>query len=454
MCGGIWKTPELRTALKGVLGGGTLENLEIVRVVKGLGERTLIMNARGIARHGRAPVVLLSIDDVTERRQAEALRLDAETLRRVDRRKDEFLGILAHELRNPLAPMRFAVEILRRAGDDNGHTTKARQVLDRQLTHMVRIVDDLLDVSRITQGKVELRREVVDLKNVVSAAVDLCQPTVDAAGQDITVSLPAETVRLDADPVRLAQVLVNLVNNAVKFTPYGGHIWLMAETTGEHPEAPDLVRIRVRDSGIGIAPDLLPRIFDLFMQGDRSLERTRGGLGVGLTLVRSLVLLHGGSVEARSDGPGTGSEFVVTLPLDPDKQPAAPRRDAADATEVRKRRRILIADDNADAREMLSLVLGQEGHTVKAVPDGVGAIAAAAEFNPEVAILDIGMPGLSGYDVAERLRDIAPATLHLVALSGLGQEADRSRAIAAGFNHHFTKPVDPHTLVRFLAALP
>ena len=363
MCDGIWKTAELRRALKAVLGGATLENFEIVRAMKGQGERTLIMNARGISRHGRAPLVLLGIDDVTERRQAEALKLDAETLRRVDRRKDEFLGILAHELRNPLAPMRFAVEILRRAGDEHGRDDQARQVLDRQLTHMVRIVDDLLDVSRITQGKVELRREVVDLKNVVSAAVDLCRPVVDAAGQDITVSLPDEPVKLDADPVRLAQVLVNLVNNAVKFTPSRGHIWLLAETTGEQPEAPDAVRIRVRDSGIGIAPDVLPQIFDLFMQGDRSLERTRGGLGVGLTLVRSLVLLHGGSVEARSDGPGTGSEFVVTLPLDPAKQPAAPRRDAADATEPRKSRRILVADDNADAREMLSFVLGQEGHT-------------------------------------------------------------------------------------------
>jgi two-component system CheB/CheR fusion protein len=451
-CGGLWKDRALRKALKDAVSGTALDEFELVRMLKDQGPRTLVLNARGITRPNRPPLVLLSIADVTERRQADALKLDAETLRRVDRRKDEFLGILAHELRNPLAPMRFAVEILRRAENDNPQTARARQVLDRQLTHMVRIVDDLLDVSRITQGKVELRRECVELKNVVSAAVDLCQPVIDAAGQDISISLPDEIVKLDADPVRLAQVLVNLLTNAAKFTPPGGHIWLMAETTGDQPEAPDLVRIRVRDSGIGIAPDLLPRIFDLFMQGDRSLERTRGGLGVGLTLVRSLVLLHGGSIQARSDGLGTGSEFTVTLPIDPAAQPAAARGDPSATLEPQQRLRILVADDNQDAREMLSFFLNEQGHEVTSVGDGASAIAAASEFKPEVAILDIGMPGLSGYDVATQLRTSSPPSLLLIALSGLGQEADRARAVAAGFNQHFTKPVDPHTLVSFLAS--
>ena len=452
LCGGIWKHRELRQALQGVLAGATLENFEMVTTLRGDARRTVVVNGRGVNRPGREPLVLLSLDDVTERRQADALKVDAETLRRVDRRKDEFLGILGHELRNPLAPMRFAVEVLRREGHSHPKILKARQVLDRQLTHMVRIVDDLLDVSRITQGKVELRRETVALKDVVAAAVDLCQSTIDAAGQDLTVSLPDEELKLDADPVRLAQVLVNLLNNASKFTPSGGHIWLIVEATGDDPAAPDVVRIRVRDSGIGIAPEVLPGIFELFAQGDRSLERTRGGLGVGLTLVRSLVLLHGGSVEARSDGPGFGSEFVVTLPLEPTLQPSAPRRDRAEAA-GREPLRILVADDNPDARDMLSFFLAQEGHTVKTVPDGQRAIDLAAEFNPEVAILDIGMPGLSGYDVAARLRQSAPATLRLVALSGLGQEADRARAMAAGFNHHFTKPVDPHALLKFLATM-
>jgi signal transduction histidine kinase len=272
--------------------------------------RTVRINSNAIQRADRAELTLVALEDVTDARQAEALRIESESLRLVDRRKDELLGILAHELRNPLAPMRIALEVLRRSGEEHGEATRARQVLDRQVTHLVRIVDDLLDVSRITQGKVELRKEPLALSTLVDGAVELCRPAVAAAQHTLAVSLPDEAITLDADPVRLTQVLVNLVNNAIKFTPPGGHIWLIADTLGEADAVPDQLRIRIRDTGIGIDGDALPRIFEMFMQGDLSLERTRAGLGVGLTLVRNLVSLHGGSVEVRSDGVGSGSEFT------------------------------------------------------------------------------------------------------------------------------------------------
>ncbi len=320
---------------------------------------------------------------------------------------------------------------------------------------MVRIVDDLLDVSRITQGKVELRRESVELSTVVNAAIELCRPAIDAAGHTLTVSLPDEEVTLHADSVRLTQVLVNLLNNAVKFTPPPGHIWLIAERTGEIVDAPDQLRIRVRDTGIGIAPELRPKIFDMFIQGDRSLERTRGGLGVGLTLVRNLVALHGGTIGVQSEGPGTGAEFIVDLPIDPAAQPMPSSQHSVPSAKTERPLTILVADDNDDGREMLAFFLTSEGHTVTTAIDGPSALAAAIEQNPDVAILDIGMPGFSGYTVAERLREGRDgARPVLVALSGLGQDEDKARAETAGFAHHFTKPVDIHALTRFLASIP
>lgn len=434
--------------------GSPLVDVEVVRTMPGRGVRTLLMNARSIIRAERPTLLLLAIEDVTDMRQAEALRIDAETLRLLDRRKDEFLGILAHELRNPLAPMRFAVEMLRRSAANSVDATRARQVLERQIAHMVRIVDDLLDVSRITQGKVELRLESLELSTVVNAAIELCRPAIDAAGHALTVSLPDEEVRLHADSVRLTQVLVNLLNNAVKFTPPPGHIWLIAEPTGEHVDAPDQLRIRVRDTGIGIASELRPKMFDMFIQGDRSLERTRGGLGVGLTLVRNLVALHGGTIGVQSEGPGTGAEFIVDLPIDPAAQPMPSSQHASPSATTARPLTILVADDNDDGREMLAFFLQSEGHTVTTAIDGPSALAAAIEQNPDVAILDIGMPGLSGYTVAERLREGRDGTGPvLVALSGLGQDEDKARAETAGFAHHFTKPVDIHALTRFLASI-
>jgi len=452
---GIWSDASLRRALAAACEGReALVSLEIQRTLPARGLRTLVLNARSIVRAGRPRLLLLAIEDVTDARQAETLRIDAETLRLVDRRKDEFLGILAHELRNPLAPMRFALEMMRRAEGNAVDTTRARQVLERQIVHMVRIVDDLLDVSRITQGKVELRTEALELSHVVNAAVELSRPAIDAAQHTLTLSLPDEKVVLKADPVRLTQVLVNLLNNAVKFTPPGGHIWLIAEKTGESPDRPDQLRIRIRDTGIGIAPEMRPKVFDMFMQGDRSLERTRGGLGVGLTLVRNLVALHGGSVEVRSEGVGSGSEFIVSLPIDAAAQPAAAPADAPAHTRQSKALRILVADDNEDGREMLSFLLRLDGHVVATAADGPSAVAAATGFKPEVAILDIGMPGYSGYAVAEHLRQLPDGPpLVLVALSGLGQKEDKTRATQAGFDHHFTKPVDINALTALLARI-
>ncbi len=400
----------------------------------------------------RSPELLLvSIDDVTDLRQAERLRIDAETLRLVDRRKDEFLGILAHELRNPLAPMRFALETMRLTETNPVETARAREVLERQVGHMVRIVDDLLDVSRITQGKVELRRELLRLADIVYAAVEFSRPAADAARHVLTVSLPDEPVIIDGDPVRLTQVLVNLLNNAIKFTPEAGHIWLIAEIVGDSSDSRDMVRIRVRDTGIGIAADMRDSIFEMFMQGDRSLERRRGGLGVGLTLVQNLVALHGGTVDASSDGPGRGSEFSVVLPVDPTTpRPLTPARDVADSRPQRALR-ILVADDSDDGRRMLEVLLTSYGHTVATAEDGSRAIAIAAEFHPDVAILDIGMPGLNGYEVAARLRDRDPERpALLIAMSGWGQTEDKQRAIDAGFDHHFTKPADVQSLLALL----
>ena len=450
---GIWAHTDVRRSLRDACSGEQpIVNLELERSLQGRG-RSLVLNTKSIVRADRPSLVLLAVSDVTDARQAEALRIDAETLRLVDKRKDEFLGILAHELRNPLAPMRFALELMRRADGNIDRITRARQVLDRQVTHMVRIVDDLLDVSRITQGKVELRKERLELASLVNGAVELCRPGVNASRHILTISLPDETVTLDGDAVRLTQVLVNLLNNAIKFTPKGGHIWLIAETVGEPTACPNQVRIRIRDTGVGISASVLPKIFDMFMQGDVSLERTQAGLGVGLTLVRNLVALHDGTVEVQSDGEGAGSEFTVSLPIDPQAQPGRPASDVvADAPAVRPLR-ILVADDNDDGREMLVYLLTAIGHTVAQASDGRAAVDTAATFHPDVVILDIGMPGMNGYAVAQSLRKKSTGSpLVLVALSGLGQQEDKARAAEAGFDRHFTKPVDVNSLRAYLAA--
>ncbi|MFO0575140.1 MAG: PAS domain S-box protein [Polyangia bacterium] len=379
-----------------------------------------------------------AMHDITALKQAE------DVLREADRRKDEFLAMLAHELRNPLAPIRSAVEVLRQLGGAAPRLVAARAVIDRQIEQLTHLVDDLLDVSRITRGKIRLRRERVDLLGAVSRALESVRPLVAGRHQQLTVELPAEPLFVDGDVTRLCQVVGNLLHNASKFTDAGGQLSLRISRRGEAAE------ISVRDEGVGIAPEVLPRIFDLFTQADSSLDRAQGGLGIGLTLVRSLVELHGGTVEARSAGLGRGSEFTVRLPLldVADSPGEAPGGRAAPATAPAElRRRILIVDDNTDAAETLQVLLELDGHETSLAHDGPTALRLAAELVPDAVLLDIGLPGLDGYVVAERLRarpELKSALL--IALTGYGQEEDRRRSALSGFDLHLVKPVDVSAL--------
>jgi signal transduction histidine kinase/CheY-like chemotaxis protein len=377
----------------------------------------------------------------------ERVRLIRE-LRNADRRKDEFLATLAHELRNPLAPIRNALHIMQLAGDDTATIEQARTMMERQLRQMVRLIDDLLDVSRITRGKLDLRKERVELSAVIGNAVDTTRPLIEAAGHSLTVSLPPHPVYLDADPMRLAQVFSNLLNNAAKYTDRGGRLWL----TAAH-DASDIV-IHVRDTGIGIPSEALSTVFDMFAQVDRSLEKSQGGLGIGLTLVKRLVELHGGTVEARSEGPGKGSEFITRLPIVPARK--TPRKLQSDGVRSQPHMscRILIADDNRDAAESMSMLLRMMGNEVRTVHDGFQAMEEASAFRPDVMLLDIGMPRMNGYDVARAIRAQRwGAGMLLVALTGWGQDDDKRRADEAGFDQHFTKPVNPAALERLISGL-
>jgi PAS domain S-box-containing protein len=383
-----------------------------------------------------------AVHDITTLKAAE------EVLREGDRRKDEFLAMLAHELRNPLAPIRNAAQLLQRLGSPEPQQRWAREVIDRQVEHLARLVDDLLDVSRITQGKITLRKEKVDLITIIGRAVEASRPLIDGRKHRLMVTLPEQPLRLEGDTTRLTQVMSNLLNNAAKFTPEGGQIWLAAEV------ADSQIVLRIRDTGIGIAEDLLPEVFDLFRQADRSLDRSQGGLGVGLTLVRRLLELHGGSVRAYSEGPGRGSEFVVRLPAF-----AEPEMASDDAPTVERDLeetacyRILVVDDNRDSAESVALLLELNGHQVRMAHDGPEALATAQHFRPQVVVLDIGLPEMDGYEVARRLRGEAQMQdVMLIALTGYGQNEDRQRAIAAGFNHHLIKPVDLDSLQALIAS--
>ena len=385
--------------------------------------------------------------DVTERKRlADELEQRAAELADADRRKDEFLAMLAHELRNPLAPLSTSLHLLQL--DVPGRDGLV-QMADRQVRHLARLVDDLLDVSRITQGKITLRREPVLLSAVVEQAVEIIRASIDSRAHAFTVSLPPEPIRLDADPARLAQVVGNLLSNATKYTPRGGSIWLTAERTGGE------VAVRIRDTGIGIAPDFLPHVFDLFVQGDASLDRARGGLGIGLTIVRSLVEMHGGRVEARSAGLGQGSEFVVQLPVAqdaaPERRPARVRQPHASAG---NRLRVLIVEDNQDAAESLAMMLELWGHAVETASDGLAALELVARREPDVVLSDLGLPGMDGYELARRLRQrpgLQDAVL--VALSGYGRDEDKCRALDAGFDHHLVKPPDLDVLAELLGRI-
>ena len=391
--------------------------------------------------------------DISERHALERSIADrAADLVRADRSKDEFLGMLAHELRNPLAPLRSATEILQTRGVTAEATGQAVDILSRQIDNMSEMIDDLLDVSRITEGKIELRLEEVALEAVLEAAASLAERGIQARGQEITISLPAEPVFLRADATRLDQVFGNLLTNACKYSGRGCHVSLSAERAEPRGEEPPEVIVRVRDDGIGIAPDLLPRIFDLFVQANRSLDRAHGGLGIGLTLVQRLVKLHGGSVEAHSEGLGQGSEFTVRLPILAAAAAHAPPPAAANPDTPR---RILIVDDNEDSAWTMATLQSMRGHETRTAFTGPDAVAAAAEFLPDVVLLDIGLPGMDGYEVARQLRAMpALAGTFVVAMTGYGRDEDRALTEAAGFDRHMVKPVDLELLRQWLSERP
>jgi PAS domain S-box-containing protein len=377
--------------------------------------------------------------DITDRRSA------ITALREADRRKDEFLATLAHELRNPLAPIRNAVQILDSGELKPRELALCREIIKRQAQHMAWLLDDLLDVSRVTRGKLQLRRERLDVREVVESAVETTRPLMTAQRHEFVVRLPDEPAYLEADRVRISQVITNLLTNAAKYTNPGGRVELAVERAG--PE----VRISVRDDGIGLAPPDLDRVFDMFSQVDAALDRAQGGLGIGLALVRGIVELHGGHVQARSEGIGRGAEFVVWLPAA--DAPSARTAPAPAAGTFRTRRRILVADDNRDAARTLEVVLRFAGHDVRIAHDGLSALAIGEEFQPEIVLLDIGMPGLNGYQTARRLRaEPWGRDVLLVALTGWGQASDRELAKSAGFDQHVTKPTDPARIVDLVAA--
>ncbi len=395
---------------------------------------------------GEAEWVLGTNLDVTNRKTAEdQLRQLAAELSAANRRKDEFLATLAHELRNPLAPIRNGLELLKMGGGSGATAEKARRMMERQTAHLVRLVDDLLEVSRITRDTLELRKERVPLAAVLESALESSRPLIEQMGHDLTVSLPTPPLMVDADVTRLAQVFLNLLNNAAKYSERGGHIQLHVER-----EASDVV-VTVKDSGIGIAADQLSRIFEMFTQVDRSLEKAQGGLGIGLTLVKRLVEMHGGTVEAKSEGPGKGSEFVVRLPVviaaaEPQKS------DGAAEHSVSCSRRILVVDDNRDSADSLSAMLKLMGHDTRTAFDGQQGVDVAAEFRPEVVLLDIGLPKLNGYDACRAIREQPWGTnVLLIAVTGWGQDDDHRRSREAGFDHHMVKPVDLQVLTPMLA---
>jgi PAS domain S-box-containing protein len=370
--------------------------------------------------------------DITERVRAEL------ALREADRRKDEFLATLAHELRNPLAPILNSVPLL---GSETPARANARAIIDRQVRHMARLVDDLLDVSRITLGRINLRRERAGVAVIVSHAVEASRPLIEAAGHEFKVVLPPTPLYVDVDVVRLAQALLNLLNNAAKYTPAGGHIALTVSAQDGQ------ALLAVSDTGVGIPGPMLPRIFEMFAQVDQSLERTQGGLGIGLTLAGKLVGLHGGTLVAHSEGLGRGSRFEIRIPLAaaaPDTQPVtAP----APVQAPPAGRRVLVVDDNVDAAESLSLLLQADGHQTELAHDGLAAVEATARFAPDIVLLDIGLPGLNGYEAARRMRSQGSSRPTLVAVTGWGQQQDRLLAAQAGFDMHLTKPVDPAVIM-------
>ena len=384
--------------------------------------------------------------DITERRQAE------QALRDADRKKDHFIALLAHELRNPLAPIRNAVNVLRQSGQAESQIAWCRDVIDRQVAQMSRLLEDLLDVSRMARGRFALRREPLLLDAVVEQAIEVARPVIEAAGHTLTVTMPEQAIGIEGDMTRLAQVFSNLLINAAKYTQPGGRIGLSSGIEGQE------VVVRVSDNGIGIAAEQLPDIFEMFGQAEPELDRSKGGLGIGLWLARGFVEMHGGRIGARSEGIGQGSEFMVRLPAFADMQHATPlalpETNTMAAPTAFHQRRVLIADDLRDSADSLAMLLASMGYEVHVAYDGEQALQAVEALRPEVVLLDLGMPKMSGFDVCRRIRKLPlGSTMTLIAQSGWGQEADRRRTLEAGFDHHLVKPIDPDALGALLRSL-
>jgi PAS domain S-box-containing protein len=436
----------------------------------------VIVNIRAVKnQRGEVTEAINCFYDITERFRMETLLHEqTEALADLHRRKDEFLAMLAHELRNPLAAISNSVQLLRLQKDENRLQQQARAVIGRQVTQLTRLVDDLMEVSRITTGRVQLRQDRVVMNGIVERAVETARPLMDQHKHELTVSLPPQPIWVNADAARLEQVVINLLTNAAKYTGEGGHIWLTVQQEsgvrdqesgirdqGTSPLTPDSCPLtpgewcvlRVRDTGVGISPEFLPRIFELFTQAERSLDRSQGGLGIGLALVHRLVEMHGGRVEAYS-ALGQGSEFVVRLPVvvSPALQPSSTPTKTAEPAGPSLR--ILVVDDNEDTAQTTAMFLEELGHHVRKGHDGSTAVEVALDYHPDVVLLDIGLPGLNGYEVATRMRQ-QPA-LHnivLVAITGYGQEADRQRSKKAGFDHHLVKPADFDKVQQILATV-
>lgn len=396
---------------------------------------------------GEVVAVAGTTRDITDRQAHEqAVREHAERLAESDRAKDEFLATLSHELRNPLAPLRNSLALLKLAGSDP-RTAPVHAMMERQVNHLVRLVDDLLEVSRISRGALSLRQETVELAAIVRNALETSDPLIHAAGHELVLDLPPEPLWLEGDPVRLAQILSNLLNNAATYTEHGGRIVVRAWRDGEH------AAIGVRDNGMGIAPETLPRMFGMFSRGERDIARAQGGLGIGLALSRRLAQMHGGTLEATSDGVGKGSEFTVRIPLAAGAAAAPQPVESSDPGLARKR--VLVVDDNIDAGDSLAMVLEMLGAQVRVARGGQQALEQFASWQPAAVLLDIGMPGMNGYEVARAIRErFASSGAMLVALTGWGQDDDRRRAREAGFDHHLVKPAQIDALQTLLAAVP
>jgi len=451
---GQWSITGLRDLLEGILPRvSTLRDFEVTHDFRGVGEKTMLLNAkRLVSNNGRDEMILLAIEDITDRQISQKKQMDA------DRRKNDFLATLAHELRNPLAPIRIGIQLLRR--DAKEADVKQLDMMERQIQSLVRLVDDLLDVARIESGHVELRKEPVDLVGVVNRAIEESRHLLDDRRHTLSLLLPSEAVRVMADPVRLEQVTANLLTNAAKYTDAGGEIVVIVERVDD-----DAI-ITVRDNGIGIAPELLPQLFEIFFQAHAALDRTAGGLGIGLSVTKRMVELHGGRIEGHSDGLGRGSKFTVHLPImrdagnrsDSRNEKTEDKNDSRMAPEPSpvpsNTHRVLIVDDSADTAESVAELARSWGHEVVVAQDGPTALEVVSGFRPDIALLDIGLPEMNGYELARRLRQISGMeTTRLVAITGYAREEDRRAAQEAGFSLHLTKPVDPVRLKNLLATL-